>query len=273
MKPTVSGTDKRIPIAHFIELVSGGGVIAFGGGGLQRKPMLAASAIGRSGLENLEIVSFLGGPEVDLLIGLGKVRRLLFAFVGFDALGLAPRFRVARESGALEIVEYSEGLMLAALEAAAKRLPFLPSRFGLGTDLFTTRTCPLKTFHCPVSGELLVAVPALAPDFAVIHANEADRHGNALIHGDVFADVLLAQSSNCVVVTAERVVDRLSGDYPGRSTFVSRLWVDHVIEAPGGGGVSSVYPDYRFDLPRLVEYQERAMEVDALDILMTGESP
>ncbi len=119
-------------------------LIAFGGGGIQRKPVAAAAAIARSKLSDLEVASFLGGPEVDLLIGMGKVRRLHFAFVGFDSFGLAPNFRAARQRGELEIVEYSEGLMMTAYEAAAKRLPFLPSRFGLGTDIVDTPTSPFR---------------------------------------------------------------------------------------------------------------------------------
>ncbi len=262
--------DKTTTLDGFVESLDAGATIAFGGGGLQRKPMLVASALARSALSNLEIITFLGGPEVDLLIALGKIRRLHFAFVGFDGLGLAPNFRAAREAGTLEVVEYSEGLMLAALEAAAKRLPFLPSRFGLGTDVLNTDTTPLTTFNCPISNELLVAVPALTPDVAVIHVNEADMQGNALIHSDAFADLLLAQASRRVVLTAERLVAALPAEHSGRSTFISRLWVDAVIEAPGGGGVSAVYPNYRFDLPRILNYQEQPTSPASLDSFMVS---
>lgn len=262
--------DKAATIESIVADIEPGTTIAFGGGGLQRKPMLAASTIARSPLKNLDVISFLGGPEVDLLVGLDRIHRLHFAFVGFDGLGLAPNFRAARERGALEIVEYSEGLMLAALEAAAKRLPFLPSRFGLGTDVLNTRTTPFIEFDCPVSGERLIAVPSLAPDIAFIHVNEADRQGNALIHSDAFADLLLAQASRRVVLTAERVVDSLPADHSGRSTFISRLWVDTVVEAPGGGGVSAVYPNYRFDLPRILNYQEQPASDASLESFMVN---
>lgn len=235
-------------------------LIAFGGGGIQRKPVAAAAAIARSALSDLDIASFLGGPEVDLLIGMGKVRRLHFAFVGFDSFGLAPNFRAARQRGELEIVEYSEGLMMTAYEAAAKRLPFLPSRFGLGTDIVDTPTSPFRQFSCPLSGEQLLAVPPLAPDVAIIHVNEADEAGNALIHSDAFADMLLVQAASRVILTAERIVDAIPGERRARSTFVSRLWVDHVVEAPRGGGFSAVFPDYRFDLPQLMDYQKNATD-------------
>src|SRR6478752_6287810 len=137
--------DKRLSLQDFVAGIKPGASIAFGGGGIQRKPMAAAAAIARSQLTNLDIISFLGGPEVDLLLGLGKIRHLWFAFVGFDMLGLAPNFRRARESGAITVTEYSEGTMLAAFEAAAKNLPYLPTRFGLNTDLLNTSTSPFKT--------------------------------------------------------------------------------------------------------------------------------
>ena len=257
MKQPVS---KRIGLEEMVASIGKDDLVAFGGGGIQRKPVAAAAAIARSGLKDLDIASFLGGPEVDLLIGLGKVRRLHFAFVGFDAFGLAPNFRAARQRGDIEIVEYSEGLMMAAYEAAAKRLPFLPSRFGLGTDLLNTATSPFRQFACPLTGEQLLAVPALSPDLAIVHVNEADEMGNALIHSDAFADMLLVQAAKRVVLTAERIVDEIPGERRGRSTFISRLWVDHVVEAPRGGGFSAVFPDYRFDLPRLLDYQKNATD-------------
>src|SRR5947209_19689090 len=125
---------KQLSLPEVVGNLAPGTRIAFGGGGIQRKPMAAALAVANSGAADLHVITFLGGPEVDVLVGLGKVKRLEFAFVGFDAYGLAPNFRRARESGAIEVVEYSEGTMLAAFEAAAKGLPFLPTRFGLGTE-------------------------------------------------------------------------------------------------------------------------------------------
>jgi len=257
--------DKRLTMPELVAEIAPGQCIAFGGGGLQRKPMAAAKAIAASPLTDIPVISFLGGPEVDLLIGLGKVRRLSFAFVGFDAYGLAPNFRRARESGTIEVVEYSEATMLAAFEAGAKRLPFIPTRFGLGTAILNTRTSPLKTFTCPISGETLVAVPALRPDVAIVHVNEADRAGNAIIHGDGFGDPLLVRAAKRTFLTAERVVDRLPRDHHRRSTFISRLWVAGVVEAPRGAGLTVVYPDYGLDLPGVLEFQKRATDRAWLD--------
>lgn len=247
-------------MSELVGQIGPGQSVAFGGGGLQRKPMAVAKAIAASKLEGLDLVSYLGGPEVDVLLGMDKGRRLSFAFVGFDAYGLAPNFRQARESGNLEIVEYSEATMLAAFEAGAKRLPFLPTRFGLGTDLMTTPTTPFKTLACPFTGETLLAVPAIVPDVAIIHVNEADRAGNAVIHSDAYGDPLIVRAARKTFLTAERVVDDLPSTHTRRSTFISRLWVAGVVEAPGGAGMTALFPDYRFDLPRILEYQKRATD-------------
>ena len=256
---------KVTTLAEAVRIVVPGSSVAFGGGGLQRKPMAAAKALSVAPVEDLTVVTMLGGPDVDLLVGAGKVRELQFAFVGFDAFGLAPNFRKAREAGSLRIVEYSEATIIAAFEAAAKNLPFLPTRFGLDTDITETPTAPFRRVVCPFTGEELLAVPALAPDVAFIHANIADRHGNAVIAGDGYADPILIQAAKRTFVTAERIVDELPDDVSlARGTFLSRLWIEGVIEAPGGGGMTAVYPDYRFDLPKVLEYQKWATKPEWL---------
>jgi glutaconate CoA-transferase subunit A len=150
--------------------------------------------------------------------------------------------------------------MMTAYEAAAKRLPFLPARFGLGTSLLDTATSPFRQFACPLTGEELVAVPALTPDVAIVHVNEADEAGNALIHSDAFADLLMIQAARRVILTAERIVSSIPRERRARSTFISRLWVDHVVHAPRGGGFSAVFPDYRFDLPKVLDYLKNATD-------------
>jgi glutaconate CoA-transferase, subunit A len=261
--------DKRLSLKQLVGEIKPGNSVAFGGGGIQRKPMAAAIEIARSPLENISVVAFLGGPEVDLLLGMGKVKQLSFAFVGFDMFGLAPNFRRHRESGVLRVIEYSEGTMLAAFEAAAKCLPFIPTRFGLDTDLLTTPTSPFKTFACPLSGETLLAVPALSPDIAIIHVNEADRSGNAIVHGDAYGDTLLARAAKRTFVTAERIVDDLPTDHSRRSTFISRLWIEGVVEAPGGAGMTALFPDYPVNVPHVIEYMKMSTDASWLANLVS----
>src|SRR3954452_23784171 len=108
-----------------------------GGGGTRRKPMSLVRAILRSDLDDLHVVTY-GGPEVGMLCAAGKITRLTFAFVAPDvgpAAVLEPHFRAARQSGAIACTEVDEGMLLLGLQAAAWRVPFLPTRVGLGSDL------------------------------------------------------------------------------------------------------------------------------------------
>lgn len=258
-------------LAALVAAIGDGASIAFGGGGLQRKPMAAAKAIGASALKDLEVISMLGGPEVDLLIGLGKVRLLRFAFVGFDAYGLAPNFRKARETGTLPIVEYSEATTLLAFEAGARRLPFQPTRCGLGTDLMTVSTSPFKTMVCPFTGETLLLVPALVPDVAIIHVNIADRAGNGVILGDAYADPLIARAAKRTYLTADRVVEELPrGGMDRRAMLISRLWVKGVCETANGAGFTALYPDHPTNLPAVQAYQAQATDRAWLDAFTQG---
>ncbi|MBM3523155.1 MAG: CoA transferase subunit A [Alphaproteobacteria bacterium] len=252
--------NKQISLAELVGEIRDGTRLALGGGGLQRKPMAAVRAIASSSARDLDLVAFLGGPDCDVLIGMGKVRRLTFAYLGFDAYGLAPCFRKARETGTLEAIEYSEASMLAGFDAAAKNLPFLPTRFGLGTDITRTPTSPFATIACPFTGETLLAVPALRSDVAILHAYEADRAGNAVLMGDAYADGMIARTAKRCFVTAERVVDRIARDHSRRSTLISRLWVSGVVEAPGGARFTAQFPDYPLDIEAMLAYQAKAID-------------
>jgi glutaconate CoA-transferase subunit A len=237
--------------------------VSFGGGGHVRKPLAAAAAIGLATGDPLDVRVLLGGPEVDLLIGRGRVRSLLFAFMGMGPSGLCPNFRRAREEDTgLEAFESSESLVLAGLTAAARDLPFVPVRAGLGTDVLTRPNTPYRTITCPFTGDPLVAVPAINVDLAVLHVNVADVRGNCLVYGDIFGDYLLARAANKKVwVTAEQVVDELPpiGRRP-HNTFLSRLMVAGVIPAPGGSCFTSTFPDRMADDMGLLDYQRNATD-------------
>src|SRR6202012_3372226 len=111
-----------------------GMTIGIGGFGSRRKPMALVRAIARAPVTRLTVVSY-GGPDVGLLIAAGKVRRLVTGFVTLDSIPLEPHFRLARQAGTIELTELDEGMLHWGLLAAAHRLPFLPMRAGLGSDV------------------------------------------------------------------------------------------------------------------------------------------
>lgn len=230
------------------ELVDGM-TIGVGGWGSRRKPMSIIRAILRSDLRDLTIVSY-GGPDVGLLCRAGKVRRLVYAFVSLDSIALEPHFRAARQSGAVEATELDEGMLLLGLQAAAWRVPFLPTRVGLGSDLFKVNP-ELRTVRSPYEdGEELVAAPALVLDAAVVHLNRCDAAGNGQFLGpDLYFDDLYLQAAAKRFVSCERIVP--TGSLLDEGTFhtlrVNRLMTDGIVEAAGGAHFTSCEPDYERD--------------------------
>src|SRR5215831_249234 len=166
--------DKRMLADDVVARLRSGMTIGIGGWGSRRKPMSLVRAIVRSDLRDLTVVSY-GGPDVGLLCAAGKIRRLIFGFVSLDSIPLEPHFQAARQAGAIEVTEYDEGMLQWALYAAVCRLPFLPIRAGLGSDVLTVNP-QLRTVRSPYDddSEELVAVPALPLDAALVHLNRAD---------------------------------------------------------------------------------------------------
>jgi glutaconate CoA-transferase, subunit A len=259
-------TDKRATVDEVVAELSSGMTIGIGGWGSRRKPMSVIRAIARSDLDDLTLVTY-GGPDVGLLCAAGKVRRVVHAFVSLDSIPLEPHFRAARQRGEIEEEPWDEGLFLLGLQAAAWRVPFLPSRAGLGSDLL--RLNPrLRLVQSPYDdGEELVAAPALQLDAAICHLNRADHRGNAQFLGPdpYFDDLFLAAATGRRFVSAEEVVPhgRLADVGCVHSLRVSRLHVDAVVEARGGAHFTSCAPDYERDEVVLRVYAASAASPDA----------
>ena len=84
--------------------------------------------------------------------------------------------------------------ILAQLRAAEMGLPFLPVRGVRGSDI--VRLHPeYAEITCPFTGETLVAVPALRPDVALLHAPAGDRYGNLHLEQPYVLDERFASAS------------------------------------------------------------------------------
>lgn len=96
----------------------------------------------------------------------------------------------------------------------------------------------------PFNGEKAVAVRALAPDWAVIHVQEADEFGNASIIGSQFQDPLLARAARKTIITAEKIVGTEKfRDCPEHNT-IPHFLVEAVVEAPNGARPGICYGLY-----------------------------
>ncbi len=241
--------DKRVSHDDVVAGLRDGMTIGIGGWGSRRKPMSLIRAILRSPVKDLTVVTY-GGPDVGLLCAAGKLRRLITGFVSLDSIPLEPHYRAARERGAIEVTEYDEGMLQWGLYAAALRLPFLPTRAGLGSDVMTLNP-ELRTVRSPYDdGEELVAVPALALDVALVHVHRCDASGNAQLLGpDPFFDDLFLGAAARRIISTERIVptEALATGGPLASLKIHRGMVDAVVEAPRGAHFTDCAPDFGRD--------------------------
>ena len=253
--------DKRMSAADIVAQLHDGMTLGIGGWGPRRKPMALVREVLRSDLKDLTVVSY-GGADVGMLCAAGKVRKLVFAFVSLDAIPLEPWFRKAREAGAIEVLELDEGMFQWGLKAAAFGLPFLPTRVGLGTAL--AELGGLRTVQSPYDdGEVLIAMPALKLDAALLHVNRSDWRGNVQLLGpDAYYDEWFAKAAAKTFVSCEELVDRIEDHYPddAQANVFERCFVTGVVEIAGGAHPSSMPPLYGWDMKALKAYADAARD-------------
>jgi len=250
--------DKRASLSEAVALVQDGMTVALGGGLSARLPMAMVRELIRQGRRDLHVIGSAHGIDVDLLVAAGAVKVSEESYVGFEQdFGLAPAFRRAAESGALEVRESTCVSILSQLRAAEMGLPFLPVRGLKGTDIGTLHP-EYAMVTCPFTGEELVAVPALSPDAALIHAPLGDHRGNLHLEQPYVMDERFAHASRTVLATVERLAE--PGEVAAAGVVIPAHCVSAVVEAPFGAHPSSCYPDYAYDRPHLAGYVAAATE-------------
>jgi glutaconate CoA-transferase subunit A len=269
-------TDKRTTLDEAVSSIESGMTIGIGGWGSRRKPMAFVRALLRTDVTDLTVVTY-GGPDLGLLCSAGKVKRVYYGFVSLDSPPFYdPWFAKARTTGAIEAREMDEGMVRCGLQAAAQRLPFLPIRAGLGSDVRTFWGDELKTVTSPYSSgipgslrscppedggyEELIAMPALNLDAAFVHLNLGDAQGNAAYTGiDPYFDDLFLMAAERRLLSVERVpTEELIKAVPPQALLINRMMVDAVVEAPGGAHFTTAEPDYKRDEKFQRHYAEAA---------------
>ncbi len=196
-------------------------------------PFAGGHEILRQGRRDLELIRMTPDILYDQMIGVGAARRLVFSYGGNPGVGSLHRFRDAIENDwphAVEVEEHSHAGMANRYAAGASALPFAVMRGYVGTDLVAHTN--VEPITCPFTGEQLTAVPALNPDVAIVHAQEADRDGNVQLWGIPGVQKEAVLASRRSLVTVERIVDELE---PRPGGMVIPGWViTAVAEAPHG---------------------------------------
>jgi glutaconate CoA-transferase, subunit A len=186
----------------------------------------------RQGRSDLHLVGVpTGGHAVELLIAAGCARSLESSGVDLGEDGFAPAFTRAVETGALDVRDSTCPAMLMALQAGASGVSFAPVPGLLGTDLLGRRP-DFQVVDDPFRpDQQVVLVPAIAPEFALLHGRRADLDGNVVI-GTEYDDRLVAQASRHVVYSVGSQSADATRTLAAGEQVVPAVWIEFLTVVP-----------------------------------------
>lgn len=164
--------------------------------------------------------------------------------VGF--FGRSPVVEEAVREGRLELFEYSNVTLTLRLRAGAAGQPFATMRAFGGTDGF--KHSGAKLVVDPFTERPITLLPALNPDVAIIHVNQADEHGNARVFGTGIAHTECALASKKVILSADEIISPEEMRRSPGLNAIPHYAVDAVVEAPFGaypGNSAGYYASHR----------------------------
>jgi glutaconate CoA-transferase subunit A len=234
---------KLVSISEAAALVQDSQTIALGGMTIYRRPVAFVRELLRrkSRPKGLTLLCFTAGFESDLLVGAGCVSTTRSVYFGLESFGFAPMFTEAAQKGSIHIMEETEASVVMGIRAQMAGVGFMPSQAWIGTDLPALRP-DVKTINDPYSGELLMAFPAVPLDVTVLHGLEADSYGNVTLNNNLGIDMELAFAAKKVIVTVERLVERVEPSVDGQ--ILPAPATDYIVHAPQGAWPTSCYPVY-----------------------------
>ncbi len=225
----------------------------------------AGHEIIRQGRRDLTLCRLTPDLIYDQMIAAGCAKKIVFSWAGNPGAGSLHAFRraVERPTDPIAIEEYSHFGMVARFSAGASHLPFWPLRNYAGTDLPVANPL-IRTVICPYTGETLATVPALNPDVTIVHAQRADRQGNAQIWGLLGVQKEAAFASRRVIVVAEELVDESVVRADPNRTAVPGFIVDAVVVEPWGAHPSYAQGYYDRDNDFYVNWEPISRDPDRL---------
>jgi glutaconate CoA-transferase, subunit A len=250
-----NSADKRMSLPEAAELVRDGDTVVAGGCCYSRTPWAMLLELLRAERQGLILARNLMCYEAELFLATGAAAKLISSWVGIGLRwGIPKVFREYVERDPSIYEEWSHLSFGMRLMAASMGMPFLPTASLLGSDLLD-RT-PAQHIRCPFTDELLVAVPALVPDVALVHVQTADGTGNAQVEGPPYMDVEYARAAKTVIVTAEEIVPPEAIVRTADRTVIPGFVVDAVVEVPFGSYPHECHGRYEADFTHFDAYTE-----------------
>lgn len=253
MNSRFASKEKELSLVELVALVPNGASLGLGGSFLHRGPFAFVRELIRQEKRDIEIIKQSPGYDIDILCRAGVASRARCGIVAMEGnFGLAPSYRRAVEKGQLELEEHACASLTAGLRAAAFGVPFMPCGGLHGSEL--VRINDWKCLDDPYSSDQKTyVIPAISPDFAVIHASSVDRLGNVRVAGTYHWDRVMSRAAKSVLVVAEEVSKENFADQP-ELTVVPYFMVQNYAIVRNGAWPGSCWPSYAIDYPAVDAY-------------------
>lgn len=226
-------------------------------------PMALAHALIRRNAKDLTLITVPTAAIIaDVLIGAGCVADVETSGISLGEFGPAGRFVDAVKTGRIVLRDSTCPAVYAALQASEKGQPFVPIRGLIGSDLLASRS-DLKEITNPFApNDTLVVLPALRPDFALIHAELCDADGNLYIGGRHELKSM-AHASTQVIATAERMIEGSLLDDPLRApNCINAMYVAGLSVVEGGAWPTAVPRGAELDRTHLTLYAQASRSAE-----------
>lgn len=262
-------TEQKKKIMSAAEAVSrfvpDGALVGMGGQSIGRSAMCIYHEMIRQRKKGLTLVGCNLSIPMDMMVGMGQVRRTECGTGNLERFGTTHRWRKAIEQGKLENEDYSHLGMVTRFLGGEMGLPFMATQSLLGSDILAQKSASTEKKFEIISNpwnpeEQVVLLPSLNPDVSIVHAQKADETGNLVIEGFLAHEPEMIRASKAVIASCEEIVpsDEIRKD-PERTT-IPYIYVSAVVRQPCGAHPTSVYRCYAHDAEHMREYQKAARE-------------
>ncbi|HEU0159436.1 MAG TPA: CoA-transferase [Hyphomicrobiaceae bacterium] len=250
--------EKVMSLEAAAQLVRDGEHVAIGGCTLSRTPMAMIWALIRAQKKNLVISRSITSTEGDLLLASGVSKHVITSWFSQGIVwGVSKIMRHYTERKLARFEEWSHMSMGLRYRAGAMGIPFIPSRSMLGSDVGERVVEQMRSLTCPFTGEQLTLLPALNPDWALIHVQRCDAFGNAQLDGLQFMDIDIAMAAKRVILTTERIISNEQIRRVPDLTRIPFFAVEAVVEVPIGCAPHECYGVYEPFFGALDDYARR----------------
>jgi len=246
---------KLMNIQSAIALIENGNTVGIGGNVLHRAPMALVREMIRQQKRKLKIIKTAGAMDVDMLCFGECVESVDAGFISYESeFSLADHYRKAVQDGKVKANEHACYTVMSALRAAVYGIPFMPVHGLMEGDLIEVNDY-FTRINDPFSNEQVTVVKAIRPDVTIIHVQEADENGNAIMYGPKFDDILLAKAAKKVIISAENIVEESRFRLSREKADIPHFMVSAVVHIKKGAAPCSCAEHYDIDRQSILDFK------------------